>query len=122
MIIKGNVIYADDNKILRRLVDQQLVGSVYSVGLIYYLDGEKLDEPYQEKFSDFEELSIDDYIKENYDRYSELVEGYIRKKYSLNEELALQRQRDTKPKEFQEYFDYCEECKTQAKHDIGLYN
>ena len=47
--------------------------------------------------------------------YSEKVVSLIREKYSLDEELAIQRQRDSKPQEFQEYFNYCEECKAKCK-------
>lgn len=47
--------------------------------------------------------------------YEEKVVALIREKYSLDEELAIQRQRDTKPDEFQTYFTYCEECKERAK-------
>lgn len=47
--------------------------------------------------------------------YEEIVTAYIREKYSLDEELAIQRQRDTKPEEFENYFKYCEECKKRAK-------
>ena len=47
--------------------------------------------------------------------YEEKVVSLIREKYSLDEELAIQRQRDTKPDEFNEYFAYCEECKEKAK-------
>lgn len=50
--------------------------------------------------------------------YSEKVVSLIREKYSLDEELAIQRQRDTKPEEFQEYFNYCEECKAKAKEEL----
>jgi hypothetical protein len=49
--------------------------------------------------------------------YEERVEQLIRERYSLNQELAIQRQRDTKPSEFEEYFAYCEECKTKAKEE-----
>ncbi len=49
--------------------------------------------------------------------YEEKVVSFIREKYSLDEELAIQRQRDTKPTEFQEYFTYCETCKEKAKQD-----
>jgi len=51
--------------------------------------------------------------------YDELVVQFIREQYSLDEELALSRQRDIKTVEFQEYFDYCEECKIRAKEIIG---
>ena len=47
--------------------------------------------------------------------YEEKAVALIREKYSLDEELAIQRQRDTKPEEFCEYFTYCETCKQKAK-------
>ena len=50
--------------------------------------------------------------------YSEKVVSLIREKYSIDEELAIQRQRDTKPNEFQEYFEYCEFCKKQIKEGL----
>lgn len=47
--------------------------------------------------------------------YEEKVESLIREKYSLNDELAILRQRDTKVQEFNEYFEYVEECKKKVK-------
>lgn len=47
--------------------------------------------------------------------YEERVVHFIREKYSMNDELAILRQRDSKPEEFAEYNAYCEECKTKAK-------
>lgn len=47
--------------------------------------------------------------------YEERVVQLIRERYDLDSELALLRQRDTKPKEFAEYNAYCEECKSKAK-------
>lgn len=49
--------------------------------------------------------------------YEERVEQLIRERYSLNQELAIQRQRETKVDEFNAYFEYCEECKTKAKEE-----
>lgn len=49
--------------------------------------------------------------------YEERVEQLIREKYSINQEFAIQRQRDTKPSEFKEYFSYCEECKLKVKQE-----
>jgi hypothetical protein len=48
--------------------------------------------------------------------YEQKVINLIRTKYTLDEELAIQRQRDTKPDEFKTYFDFCEECKINAKN------
>lgn len=39
----------------------------------------------------------------------------IRKKYSINDELAILRQRDSKPQEFEEYNNYVENCKAKIK-------
>ena len=50
--------------------------------------------------------------------YEERVEHLIREKYNINQELAIQRQRETKPEEFAEYFAYCEECKAEAKKEF----
>jgi hypothetical protein len=47
--------------------------------------------------------------------YEEKVEQFIREKYTVSDELAILRQRDTKPDEFNEYFAFCEECKLKAK-------
>lgn len=52
--------------------------------------------------------------------YGQEVEKRIRKRYTLNDELAIQRQRNTKKAEFNEYNAYCEECKAQVKELLGL--
>ena len=50
--------------------------------------------------------------------YEELVITLIRQKYSINEELAILRQRDTKPQEFAEYNQFVENIKAQLKTKI----
>ena len=52
--------------------------------------------------------------------YGELVDRYIREKYSLSAELSILRQRDTKPEEFAEYNAYAEQCKAKAKEILGI--
>lgn len=52
--------------------------------------------------------------------YEELVENKIRQRYTLSQELAILRQRDSKPMEYQEYYDYCEACKVEAKNEVGV--
>ena len=51
--------------------------------------------------------------------YEELVAEFIRKRYSINDELAILRQRDTKPDEYDVYNTFCEECKTKARNIVG---
>ena len=50
--------------------------------------------------------------------YDQLVSDLIRVKYTIDQEIAINRQRDTKPEEFQEYFDFCEQCKIKAHEQI----
>lgn len=47
--------------------------------------------------------------------YKEQVEALIRERYTVSDELAILRQRNTKPDEFAEYNVFCEECKAKAK-------
>ena len=52
------------------------------------------------------------------EEYSALVSRKIRARYSLSDELALSRQRDAKPEEWEAYNAYCEECKAEAKKEV----
>lgn len=52
------------------------------------------------------------------ERYEARVEELIRVKYSISQEFALLRQRDTKSDEFETYWQYAEQCKAQAKSEI----
>lgn len=53
--------------------------------------------------------------------YETAVVDEIRKKYDINAELALHRQKDKKPEEFAMYDAYCEECKAFVKEKKTLY-
>lgn len=50
--------------------------------------------------------------------YPNLVSRLIRERYSIDDEMAILRQRDEKPDEYQAYFAFCEECKAKAKAEI----
>ena len=52
--------------------------------------------------------------------YPQLVENKIRKQYTVSAELAILRQRDTKPEEFAEYNAFCELCKAEAKTELNI--
>ena len=66
-----------------------------------------------------------DYVKDERPDYSELIVGFIREKYSINDELAIQRQCDNseeKKAEFDEYNAFCDACKVKAKEIIAKYD
>jgi hypothetical protein len=52
--------------------------------------------------------------------YPALVEELIRQRYNISQELAIHRQRDTKPTEFENYNAFCEECKATAKRILKI--
>lgn len=52
--------------------------------------------------------------------YPKLVERKIRAKYNISAELAILRQRDTKPEEYAEYNAFCELCKAEANTELNI--
>lgn len=67
--------------------------------------------------ADFEEVdAIPAFTRADYEAE---VERLIRARYSVSQELAILRQRDTKPDEFAEYDAFAEECKAKAKHILS---
>lgn len=52
--------------------------------------------------------------------YPKLVQELINERYSIYDELAIQRQRESKVQEFNEYNTYCEQCKARAKQMLGI--
>ena len=66
-----------------------------------------------------------EYVKDERPDYSDLIVGYIREKYSINDELAIQRQCDNseeKKAEFDEYNAFCDACKVKAKEVLSKYD
>lgn len=53
-------------------------------------------------------------------KYESVIEYLIRKKYSVGAEFAVLRQREAKPDEYEEYYTYCENCKSKAKEIKGI--
>lgn len=85
-----------------------------------------LEVPYNDvQYSDFDcqngkfIFDITKYEQRKQADYEVLVESKIRQRYTLSQELAILRQRDTKPSEYNEYFEFCEDCKRQAREEIG---
>ena len=47
--------------------------------------------------------------------YDKMTLMFIREKYSLSQEMALNRQRGRKIEQWQVFDNYCEECKARAR-------
>lgn len=50
--------------------------------------------------------------------YTQRVGQLVRARYSINDELAILRQREDKPEEFRAYNDFAEACKVQAHREV----
>lgn len=81
------------------------------------IDGITEREMTPEEISAMEVLEVEPTPEETRLNYEKLVTQKIRSKYSSSQELALLRQKEEKPDDFQEYFDFCEQCKMEAKNE-----
>ena len=64
---------------------------------------------------------IDELILKNISKeklYANLVSKLIRERYSVDDEMAILRQKETKPEEWETYNTFCEECKARARKEI----
>lgn len=57
-------------------------------------------------------------IKITAEEYPSYVSMKIHEKYSVDDEIAILRQREDKPEEYTEYYAYCEAVKAEAKNLI----
>ena len=83
------------------------------------VDGKQIFNPSEEMIlaAGWEEYTPEETASEEYQpTYEEKVVELIREKYTIDDELAILRQRDTKKAEFEEYFEFCEQCKLIAKN------
>lgn len=88
------------------------------IASIKYIDFEISDDKYNFNATKFSTRIIGEKEKvSNYD-YKTKIDKLIRQRYSINDELAILRQRDSKPEEYAEYNAYCEECKAVAKKEV----
>jgi hypothetical protein len=86
-------------------------------------DGKQIFNPSEEqiKAAGWEEYTPEETASEEYvPTYEEKVVELIRERYSVDDEIAILRQKDTKQEEYQAWYDFCEECKREAKETENL--
>lgn len=91
------------------------------IGLTKYINGQLVQPTEMEKaaYNASQQAERQAYLESTKtERYEARVEELIRVKYSVSQEFALLRQRDTKSDEFETYWQYAEQCKAQAKSEI----
>lgn len=77
--------------------------------------------PAKGAYDEYEDIEVyipytaEELTRRKQQKYEDRVVELLRKEYSLNQELAILRQRDEKPEEYQAYSGYAEQCKATAK-------
>ena len=72
------------------------------------------------KIKTYDPISDSKRLSDRASEYAKYVDSLIRKKYSISAELAILRQRDTKPDEYASYNEYAEQCKMIAKKELAI--
>ena len=62
--------------------------------------------------------TVEQLEKQKRAKYEKLCEKYIRQKYSISDELGIQRKRNIEPEKYEVYFAYVEECLSKAHKEI----
>ena len=131
-LTKGKLVDDTITTTIQAVQGQEEVGH-YEVVATYPNGGQDVewivDKPYIEAQPQREEteqiqvyipFTAEEQVQYNQQRYENLVESKIRQRYTLSQELAILRQRDTKQDEYAIYYAYCEQCKTEAKNEVGV--
>lgn len=105
-------IYADNER--EGLIDVGIIPSPEEIPgkipVMYYRNGAIVYE-----YEPIPEMPIEEEQPISEKTYEERVVAKIRERYSIDDELAILRQRDTKPDEFEAYNAYAESCKEEAR-------
>lgn len=105
-------IYADNER--KELIDVGIIPSPEEIPgkipVMYYRNGAIVYE-----YEPIPEIPIEEEHLIPEMTYEEQVVAKIRERYSVDDELAILRQRDTKPEEFEAYNAYAESCKEEAR-------
>lgn len=128
-------LYMDKDIFIRTNEIQDENGNIEVVPMFTY---EELSQPpynytkveIDDKYSDCQASDFDEDLTFNLEKYNarkqviadeeyeNKIVALIRKKYNVNQELAILRQRDTKPEEFAKYNEYVEQCKSEVKNAL----
>ena len=110
-VIENNEIYSDaaGMKVRRKGTDAVFARATA-------LPGDTADD-----FEEVDPAEVAQAVDEAAERaaYEAEVERLIRRRYTVSQELALLRQRESKPEEFAEYDAFAEQCKAEAKQ-LGI--
>lgn len=103
LYIKGNIVKARNKIVLRK--DNMQIFNPSEVML------------FEDGWSVYTPPAVEEVEESKEERYKQHIITLIRERYSVDDEIAILRQRDTKVEEFEEYNTFVENCKKEA-HDM----
>lgn len=92
-----------------------LIPDDIDLSVIAYSDFDNIEGKYIFNISKFNLRIQAEKEKETIFNYKTQIDELIREKYSINDEIAILRQRDTKTNEFNEYFEFVENIKQRVR-------
>lgn len=109
MKLIDNILYSENDLILRRIADKIIFGNELYLGYTYYINGKLLPEPKLEVPEDYEEvlpLEIEGntYYLEEY-TYAAIKTFVVKLKYSNDDQIALMLNYQENPDKYQEAYD-----------------
>lgn len=125
--IRSNEVFID---YAERFSDDEIISAPYNYQIVIlpddidkdkitYSDFDIVDGKYNFNVTNFNtRITVEKETVKNLE-YKTTIDGLIRQRYSVSDEIAILRQRDIKPEEYAEYNAYCEQCKAQAKSKLA---
>lgn len=106
-----------DNVITAEPYNYQITNVPDGINLsdIAYSDFDNIEGKYIFNITKFNLRKQAEKEKETIFNYKTQIDELIREKYSINDEIAILRQRDTKTNEFNEYFEFVENIKQRVR-------
>lgn len=125
--IRSNEIFID---YAERFSDEEITAEPYNYQIailpddidkdkIIYTDFDIIDGKYNFNVTKFNtRITVEKETIKNLE-YKSTIDRLIRQRYSISDEIAILRQRDSKPDEYAEYNAYCEQCKAHVKSELA---
>ena len=107
------------NKKLYKFISKEEYERIVKVRAFYIKRKKEIPAQYNRVYKQAENGS---YYRPKNLPYERVIVMLLREKYSIDDEFALLRQEYIKQDEYQEYFNYVEACKQQAKEFINELN
>lgn len=125
--IRNNDVFVDYAK---RFSDKEITTEPYNYQIvivpddiditdIVYADFDNIDGKYIFNAIKYSARIITEKENDKQIEYKSQIDELIREKYSINDEIAILRQRDTKTIKYEEYFDFVEKIKQNVKSKIS---